>query len=40
MREFHAAVRALPAVAVLPEDVTNAMGVSAQDDPMHVSRVA
>ena len=40
MREFDAAVRALPAIGLLPEDVTNAMGVSAQDDPMHVSRIA
>ena len=39
IKEFHAAVRRLPAQAVLPEDVTNAMGVSAQDDPMHVGRV-
>ncbi len=40
MKEFHAAVRSLPPVAVLAEDITNAMGVSAHEDPIHIGRVA
>lgn len=38
VREFAAAVSALPAVPIPPEEVINSMGIDAGVDPLHVSR--